>query len=174
MASNPTKILTYDLDPELGKLVDDLKKLQGTYSTLYERLTKIGVDLLNEDEKKVIQDLLDGYTKTSKQAIKRIQDLEAIIPLAMTDDETGSDKFTYDPEFQNVTKHEVKNGLGVAVYTVNYEYVSLESGKLKQSIKTYTDADSNTVTVTKVYTYDANDNITDIVTTKTKTPPPAV
>jgi hypothetical protein len=171
MASNPTKILLYDLDADLGKLMDDLKKLQGEFPTLYDRLTKIGVDLLDEDTKRVVQDLINGYSKTSKLTVKRIEDLEYMLQVALTDGKDGSEKFTYDPTYQNVTKHEVKDTLGSVLFTVDYEYVSLESGKLKHSIKTFKDAEKNTVEVKKVYTYDLNDNITDIVTTTTKTPP---
>ncbi|ECP9029745.1 hypothetical protein FU976_07985 [Campylobacter jejuni] len=171
MAATPTKILAYDLDADLIKIIDDLKRLQGAFPSLYERLTKIGTDLMDADTKRVVEDLHKGYQKTSKLTIKRLEDLEFLLMVALTDAQDGSEEFTYDEIYQNVTKHLVKNAAGATLFTIDYNYADLPTGKLSYSEKKFKDAELNDVVVKKVYTYDANENIKSIATTTTKTPP---
>lgn len=174
MATNPTKILLYDLDPELGKLMDDLKRIQDQFPSLYERLTNIGIDLFDEDTKRVVTDLVDGYNLSSKLAVKRIEELEDKFKMGLTDGSDGSEAFDYDPVYQNVTKHTVKNKLGAILYTVDYNYSDPENGTLQDSQKKYTDANGNGVLIKKTYSYDNNGNITGITTATTVTPPAPV
>lgn len=169
MAANPTKILLYDLDPELGKLMDDLKRLRGDSETLYDRLSNIGPDLMGEETASAVTDLIDGYNLTSKRTIKRVEDLEYMFKMGLTDGSDGSETFDYDPVYQNVTKHTVKNKSGSTLYTVDYNYSDPENGTLKDSQKKYTDANNNSVLIKKTYSYDNNGNITGISTATTVT-----
>jgi hypothetical protein len=180
MATNPTKILLYDLDADLGKIIDDLMRLQGDFPSLYDRLINIGVDLLDEDTKRVVQDLIDGYDDSGKLTIqriidvnKRVDDLEFLLQIALTDGQDGTEDFTYDPEYQNVTKHTVKDALGAVVFTIDYNYADLATGKLSYSEKKFKDAKDNDIVVRKDYTYDENENIKKIVTATSITPPEA-
>jgi hypothetical protein len=169
--SDPTKILLYDLDATLQQVFNDLKDIQGSYTSLKERLSNINVDLFDTDTKAIIQDLLDGNADSSKLTIERITELETQLGAlsgsvtAGGEEGTFSEKFTYDPTYGNVTKHEVT---GDKAYTVDYTYKDLANGTLDYSEKKYIDADSKNVTIKKVYIYDPNGNITDINTTTTK------
>lgn len=187
MASNPTKILLYDLDPELGKLMDSLKQFQGTYETIYDRLMDLTPDTFSEDAQKVIDDLIAGFQDGGVLTIQRIANLKKTLEekdaeLESLIAELGSklqassfgaentnEHFTYDPAYGNVTKHEIT---GDKVTTINYNYSDLAAGKLDTSVQTFVNAEGATVTITKTYTYDANENITDIATVTTITPAP--
>ena len=174
MATTPTKILPYDLDEDFKKLVDDLKRLQGDFPSLFDRLTNIGVDLMDKDSKKVVQDLITAYNDTSKLTIeriktieKRLDNLDYILKISMAESLDGTEDFVYDNVYQNVTKHTVKDKDGALVFTIDYVYADLPSGKLNYSEKKFKDKDQKDVTVKKTYTYDANENIKSIATTIT-------
>lgn len=199
MASNPTKILLYDLDPELYKLIDSLKTFQGTYASINDRLMDLTPDTFSEEVQKVVDDLIAGFQDGGVLTIQRIENLKKVLEekdaelsssmseLAEKDVELEAliqqveakiatsgfgavnthEKFTYDPEYGNVVKHEMTGDKNT---TVDYQYANLAEGKLDKSIQTFVDADGATVTITKTYTYDANENITDIATVTTVTP----
>ena len=174
MATTPTKILTYDLDDDFKKLIDDLKRIQGAFPSLFDRLSNIGVDLMDKDAKKVVQDLITGYNDTSKLTIerikgieKRLDDLDYLLQIALAESVEGTEVFDYDPVYQNVTRHTVKDKQGALVFTIDYTYADLPSGKLNYSEKKFKDKNQKDVTVKKVYTYDANENIKNITSTIT-------
>jgi hypothetical protein len=188
MASNPTKILTYDLDPALGKIMNDLKKFQGTFTTLYDRLSKLDVEIFNGDTKTVVQDLIDAYNNDAKGgARERLQKLEqGLIDLTKEiGDELNSldakiagysldqlEEGDFDESFVytdgNVTKH---TSTGDRAFEVTYVYKTDGSGELQSSTKTFTKDDGTAVEITKTYTYTSGD-ITGIATSTTRTPPP--
>lgn len=185
MATNPTKILLYDLDPDLGKLMDSLKLFQGTYASIKDRLMDLGSDTFADEIQAVIDDLVEGHQNGGVHAIQRIVNLktaleakdeelaaaiaeiESQLLLVGYDAGNMSEHFTYDPVYGNVTKHEMT---GDKVSTVTYNYSDLAAGKLSTSVQTFVGAAGETVTITKTYTYDLNDNITDIGTVTTITP----
>jgi hypothetical protein len=185
MANNPTKILMYDIDPELGKLVDSLKLFQGTYASINDRLMDLTADTFSSDITTLIDDLIAGHQDGGVLTIQRIENLktdlenkdtdlaEAIATLegklltVSFDSGTFNEHFTYDATYGNVTKHEIT---GDKITTINYNYADLAAGKLSTSVQTFINSDSKTVTITKTYTYDANENITDIGTVTTVAP----
>lgn len=169
----PTKILQYDLDITLSKVFDELAQLKAemNQTSLFDLFTNIDVNMLSEDEARVVKDLMDGYTESKKLTIKRIKDIELLLQIALTDGQDGSEHFDYDKDYQNVEKHTIKDVDGKVLYTIDYKYADLAAGKLSYSEKKFTDQDGNAVSVKKTYTYDSNDNITDIVTRTTVTPP---
>jgi hypothetical protein len=59
------------------------------------------------------------------------------------------------------------------VFTIDYHYADLATGKLSHSEKKFKDAKNNDVVVRKDYTYDENENIKKIVTATSITPPEA-
>jgi YD repeat-containing protein len=163
--SYPTKILLYDLDTEIQQIINDLKAIQGSYTTLKDRLTNINTDLFDPDTKAVIEDLITSLNNTSKHISERIEAIE----LANAEGEGNyNEDFTYDPD-GNVITHTVT---GDKNYTVTYNYKSDGSGELTYSEKTYTRSNGDQVTIRKDYTYDANGNITNIQTTTTIIPAP--
>lgn len=174
MATNPTKILMYDLDKDLSDLLSSLKTFQGSYATIYERLNDLDSATFTDTIKEIIDDLISGYQDGSVLTINRIKKvaesvtaLEGKLAAIGYDSVNMNEHFTYDPTYGNVTKHEVT---GDRVTTINYNYSDLATGKLSTSVQTYTNADGKVVTITKTYTYDLNDNITDIGTVTTIVP----
>jgi hypothetical protein len=177
MASNPTKILLYDLDATLGQVMKDLQLVQGDFDTLYDRLTHIGVDLMDDDTKAILQDLIDGQNSSGKLTIERITDnlnsikvIQDQLKVDLSDDAEGTQTFLYD-SYQNVQTETLVGLDGATIFSTTYNYSDAASGKLNTSVKTYTDTDDNTITLTKTYGYDSNDNIHTIETTKTVTAP---
>jgi hypothetical protein len=166
MANKPTKILLYDLAEDIRSILKDLLRLQEGFPSLYDRLTRVGLDMLDVDTKRVVEDLINGYNATGKLTIQRVKDLELLLQISLTDGKDGSEEFTYDPEYQNVTKHTVKDSLGTVTFTIDYHYADLPTGKLSYSEKKFKDGENNDVIVRKDYTYDENENISSI-TTKT-------
>jgi hypothetical protein len=192
MAANPTKILAYDLDPELGSLIAQLTEFQGSYTTLLERLTSLTPDTFDDNTQAVIEDLLGGFENGGIHMVQRVanmrSELEAISPVldAMRaeldvigpeidnmrtelayDTGTYGEKFTYDPTYGNVTKHETT---GDKTVTVVYNYADMAAGKLSTSVQTFQNKAGDAIKITKTYTYDANENITNIATSTEITP----
>lgn len=169
---NPTKILQYDLDMSLSKVFDELEKLKTDMhqTSLYDLFSNINVDMLSDKEALIIKDLMDGYEKSQKLTIQRIKEIELLLQAGLEDGQDGTEKYEYEPEFNNVVKETFKDVNGKVVYEISYDYVDLESGKLNYSEKKFTDQDGNSVSIKKTYTYNANDDISDIVTQTTVTP----
>lgn len=179
MASNLTKILPYDLDPDLGKLIDDLKRFKGSYGSLYDRLMDLSTDTFTDEVKIVIEDLIDGFQDGGVLTIQQIKNIKtALDELKETVDhldftletlEMGNynEAFTYDTD-GNVTKQEVT---GDRNYTVTYNYKTDGSGELTTSVKEFTQANGDAVKITQTYTYTSGD-ITGISTVTTVTPAP--
>lgn len=182
MASNPTKILAYDLDGDLSQVFVELNKIKGDFESLDERFRNIDVDMLGEDEQLVLQDLIDAYYNDSKGLTReRMQKMEELltqlqedlsnIEISQEQVEMGTfnETFEYDTD-GNVTKH---TSTGERAFTVTYTYKEDGSGELVDSTKTFTDKDNNTVEIYKTYTYDTEGNITGINTITTVTEPEA-
>ncbi|HZG72790.1 MAG TPA: hypothetical protein VEY51_14725 [Chondromyces sp.] len=178
--SNPTKILMYDLESSIRKLLEDLNTFQGSYSSLYERLNKLDVSVFDGDTKSVIQDLIDAYRKDNKGLTReRINSLES--QLASTQDdvvilenklnstekqillssiiETSKyEEYQYDSG-GNVIHHRVyaDNTKAKKIYEISFTYDSPESGVLQSSQKKVYEEDGVTLkqTVNKVYNYDS-------------------
>lgn len=167
MATTPTKILVYDLEDKLVQLIQDLIRVQGSYSSIYERLTNINTELMDKDTKNAIQDLLDGYNDSGKLTIERIDELKFALQAALTDLNDGSEKFTYDDESGNVITHTIKNTVGDTIFQITYHYSNLKEGVLSYSEKKFKDEKLNDITVRKDYTYNDKGNITDIATATT-------
>lgn len=171
--ANPTKILANDLDGDLGQVFIELNKIKGDFKSLDERFSNIDVDMLGEDEKKVLQDLIDAYFNDSKgltrERIQKIEDLltqlqEDLSNISISQEaiEMGNfnEEFVYDTE-GNVTKHTVT---GERAFTVTYNYKTDGSGELIDSSKVFQDEEGNDVEIKKIYTY-TNGDITGIQTT---------
>lgn len=179
MATNPTKILTYDLDPELGKIISSLTQFRGAYASLYDRLMDLGTDTFTDEIKEVIDDLINGYQDGGVLTIQQIKNLEKALKelkehvdnLDITLDslEMGNfnETFAYDTS-GNVTTHSVT---GDRNFTVTYNYKPDGSGELTTSVKEFTKANGDAVTITQTYTY-TNGDITGISTATTVVPAP--
>lgn len=89
MSNNPTKILQYDLDPKIIQIIKDLIQLQGSYSSLYDRLTHINSELFDVDVKAVIDDLIQGYENGSVLTIQRIETLKTTLEKSIADTSTS-------------------------------------------------------------------------------------
>lgn len=176
--SNPTKILYQDLEADLQRIFDELKEIQGSFGSLVERFRNIDVHMLAEDEKKVIQDLIDAYTNDGRGLTReRITKLEAKVielqenlsnlNISQESIEMGNtlESYEYDEE-GNVVKHVAT---GDRNFTEVFNYKTDGSGELASSIKTFTQEDGSEVEIKKEYTY-TDGNITSIKTTTTITP----
>ncbi|MCD7910946.1 hypothetical protein KC480_05325 [Bacillus velezensis] len=167
MAANPTKIDLYDLDPKIARLLEDLKRVQGSFASLYDRLTGINAELFDPDTKKIIQDLSDGYNKTSKLTIKRIEELELLMQVSISETTNGIEELVYDKDYQQVIRHIVKNAAGSILYTTDYVYKDIENGILDYSEKRFSNVDNELIIVKKVFSYDQDENIVKIKTSTT-------
>lgn len=164
MASNPTKILAYDLDPELGKLIGELTQFTGSYTSLYERLMNLTPDTFDPHTQAVIENLIAGYENGGVHIVQRLEQVRMEL---MYESGTFNEVFTYDPTYGNVVKHETTGSKNV---TVVYNYADMAAGKLSTSVQTSLNTKGDTVKVTKTYTYDADENITSIATATAITP----
>lgn len=171
MATNSTKILQYDLDDWISKLLEELKKIQGIHASFEDVFKNINVEQMTGDTKKIMQDLIDGYNNDGKGlTIDRLQKVEASIKGLGSDlliEGNFKEVFTYDPIYGNVTKHDVT---GDKMYSVIYNYSDAENGVLSTSVQTSKDSKNQDVKITKTYKYDSLGNITDIDTVTVITP----
>lgn len=175
MATNPTKILLYDLDASLGKIVDDLKTFQGTYPTLLGRLTDLTSDTFSDAIKAVIDDLLAGYENGSVHVIKRIEnlkkdlgDLQEALELATIIESQKYEEYIYDVG-GNVTNEiaYMDNTKTLKIYEVTYVYNNPTDAVLQSSQKKVYDEDGATLlqTVNKAYEYNVLGDIKGVNTT---------
>lgn len=162
-----TKITLYDLDPETAILLEDLKRVRGSFASLYERLTNINAELFDADTKKVVEDLIDAYNKTSKLTNKRIEEIELMMQVSVSETINGVEELVYDPDYQQVTRHIVKSAAGSILYTIDYAYKDIENGILDYSEKRFSNADNEIISVKKIFSYDENENIVRIETKTT-------
>ncbi|ARC67412.1 MULTISPECIES: hypothetical protein [Bacillus subtilis group] len=167
MATNTTKIALYDLDPQAAILLEDLIRVRGSYASLYERLTSINTELFDADTKKAVEDLIDGYNKTSKLTNERIEEIELMMKVSVSETMNGVEELVYDPDYQQVTRHIVKSPAGSILYTIDYVYKDIENGILDYSEKRFSNTDSEIISVKKVFSYDENENIIKIETKTT-------
>lgn len=167
VSTKTTKITLYDLDPETAILLEDLKRVRGSFASLYERLTNINVDLFDADTKKVVQDLIDAYNKTSKLTNNRIEEIELMMQVSVSETINGVEELVYDPDYQQVTRHIVKSPAGSILYTIDYAYRDIENGILDYSEKRFSNADNEIISVKKIFSYDENENIIKIETKTT-------
>jgi hypothetical protein len=176
MAANPTKILLYDLETSIANLLNDLITFKSGYATLYERLTKLEVDLFHGDTKTVIQDLIDAYNNDFKgltsERIRNLEEslenLQSDLLLASVIEASQYEEFVYDAG-GNVTNHYVYTDPSKTkkIYEVSYTYDSPTSGVLQSSQKKVYEDDGVTVkqAVNKTYSYNASGDIVSITTT---------
>lgn len=156
-----TKILLYDLEENVQKIIQDLIDIQGTYESLKERLTNINPELFDPDTKAVIKDLIDSFHRTNKHLSERLEDLK------LESDEGNYDEvYEYDSD-GDVIRHVVS---GDKNYTITYHYSENENKELMYSEKTYRNSKGEQVTIRKNYTYDETSNIRHIQTTTTIMP----
>lgn len=140
--ANPTKILEYDLDLDLQKLINDLK-------------------LINEDIKL-------ANSESGKKISERLKEIEKrVVSLNTNQLEAGNfnEIFAYDLD-GNVTRQEV-TGDNPSVTIYNYKEDG--SGELIDSIKTFTNEANDSVEILKTYAY-TDGNITGIETNTEITP----
>lgn len=175
MASNPTKILAYDLDPELGKIFEELNRIKGDFQTLDERFNNIDVNMLGESEKAVLEDLISAlnndFKGTASERLRRIESSlialqEALGAIDPNQLEEGNFEESFVYQNGDVIKHV---SIGDQAFVTDYVYKADGSGELETSTKTFARKTGETVSIHKVYTYE-NGDITKITTTTTVTP----
>lgn len=148
--SHPTKILKYDLHPDLHWVFEDAIK-------------------------EVVEDLKDAKDSSSKLTSERLQVLERLAKHTtfLLGDEEATETFTYKEEFgsKDVVKHEYH---GSKSYIDEYEYglITLGSGNEEKAIikstRTYKNSDGLDTIIEKEYSYDEDGDIIGITTTVTQ------
>lgn len=178
-----TKILKSDLGFEIQTLLTDLENAKGSKASLPVRLDDLDsllksagwmkVEMLDTPIKEIIENLMGGKTDSGKTIVERVTSLE-VLRGDISDLKTkvnmlgeyGSfnEVFGYDTN-GNVNKHTVT---GDVSFTIDYVYSDPVSGTLSYSEKKYKASDDKSVTIKKVYAYNAaTGDITGINTTTT-------
>lgn len=175
--ANNTKILRYDLGEDLSML---LKKLDTTFEEL-DRLKgatnqvkldvlfqKINVNMLADEEKAIMRDLIQGFNQSKKHISERVVALEESLKAIEQYEIDKNETYTYDA-YGNVKTQVVKrlnasNSL-VDYYTVTYYYLDESAGKLNYSEKKFKNTENRNVTIRKVYGYTGDDIVS--ITTRT-------
>jgi predicted nuclease with TOPRIM domain len=161
-----TKILKPDLGLDLQQLLTDLDNAKGTKASLTERLDGVDSELTTVGgEISTLQSDVSNL-QTSIANVPQATDVNALKTQMKELAEYGNfnQAFTYDTN-GNVKTETVT---GDVSYTETYYYKDAVAGTLDYSTKVYTDENGKTVTIKKVYTYDAaTGNITGIAVTTT-------
>lgn len=173
-----TKITQYDLNTELNKVFQELNIIKGTFNTLDERFANIDMEMLAAEEKEVISDLIAALNNDFKgSAMERVRKIEetmeglkdslAAIDPNQLEEGNFTETFTYTDG--DVTRHV---STGDNAFIVEYGYTTNASGgkDITSSVKTFTRMTGETVKINKVYSYNTNGDISQIVTTTTIIP----
>ncbi len=156
-----TKILRYDLGPELQEILSQLDLVRGEYESLTERFSNIDIEMLAPYEKSVVSDLINSLKDTEKSMSERVIILESLIETAFSiglEEGNYTETFEYDLD-GNVTSH---SSTGDKEFKINYKYN--ESGDIESSELT---ANNGSLKVDKNYVYE-NGNIVGITTKNEK------
>lgn len=165
-----TKILKYDLADSLQQVFNDIEQIQNelSVSSFYYVLQNINTNMLADDEKAIMQDLLNAYQTTSEHIGVRVANIKNKLEAIGIDEEPQYEEFIYDETTRDVLHHYVytDNTKTEEVYHIDYTYDEA-TGNLTQSNKVFINDKGEEITITKTYGYNANGDINTITTTRT-------
>lgn len=180
-----TFIQREDLAKDIFDDLASLTQLKGNYESLYDRLTNLSEMDMNNETYQVIKDLLIGFQKTGKSAIKRLEELE----MGSAEGFIKSNKlrglanqyFEYvDGDISKQTIKDIKTGDTIMVTDFTYGDLSLTLEQIDQgmsppssvqnpenimrrAVTKFQLSNQTTAEIEEIFNYDTNKNLISVI-----------